>query len=155
MKNKEVSKFGKFKNEDALYIAYLNLEKEFTKKCQELSEYKDKNTIICCFCGKRINKGDSHDIRPLVSNHGDRCCFDCNQDIVNPNRQKFWFSTEIVYVNVITVGNKYLGKDGKLYDKASIQDVLFFSTECDATIYILQNKINNAKIERYMLREDK
>lgn len=36
-------RFGKFKTADALYEAYKNLQAEFTKKCQKLSEFeKDK-----------------------------------------------------------------------------------------------------------------
>ena len=34
------NKYGKFKDEQALYEAYLKLEAEFTKKCQQLKEYE-------------------------------------------------------------------------------------------------------------------
>ena len=34
------NKYGKFKDEQALYEAYLKLEAEFTKKCQQLREYE-------------------------------------------------------------------------------------------------------------------
>lgn len=41
--NDSVSEYGKFKSREALLDAYNNLEKEFTRKCQRLSELeKDK-----------------------------------------------------------------------------------------------------------------
>lgn len=45
----------------------------------------------CCFCHK-LYYNYGNDIRPLVSNYGDRCCNACNNNIVIPNRLKFWFN---------------------------------------------------------------
>lgn len=42
----DMEKFGKFKSAEALYEAYQNLQAEFTRKCQKLSEFeKDKTQL--------------------------------------------------------------------------------------------------------------
>lgn len=42
----EVNNLGKFKSQEALLEAYNNLQAEFTKKCQKLSEYEKEKTIV-------------------------------------------------------------------------------------------------------------
>lgn len=37
--------FGKFKSAEALYEAYKNLQAEFTRKCQKLSEFEKEKTV--------------------------------------------------------------------------------------------------------------
>ena len=47
----------------------------------------------CCLCGKEITMIESHNPAPVVSNSGDRCCADCNENVVAPTRMSVW-STE-------------------------------------------------------------
>lgn len=51
---------------------------------------KENAKIKCCLCLKEITFKDSHDIRPIISNYGERCCKECNENIVIPTRQKIW-----------------------------------------------------------------
>lgn len=62
----------------------------------------------CCFCGKQFNNY-GNDIRPLVSRRGDRCCNDCNAEIVIPNRLKFW-TNDYFYVIYDTESKMYIGE---------------------------------------------
>jgi len=43
----------------------------------------------CCICKKEIDD-DGHDPRPIVSKRGNRCCDDCNKDVVVPTRKEVW-----------------------------------------------------------------
>lgn len=52
-----------------------------------------ENTITkinCCFCKKEIDVKDSHNTRPVVTLNGDRCCEQCNLEIVIPSRLEIW-----------------------------------------------------------------
>lgn len=54
--------------------------------------------IECCFCGTlMVDFEDSHDIRPLVTARGDRCCDICNRDVVVPSRAYLWPKMETLY----------------------------------------------------------
>lgn len=46
--------------------------------------------IKCALCGKQIERRQSHDIRPLKSSLGNRCCEECNSNVVIPSRIAIW-----------------------------------------------------------------
>lgn len=50
----------------------------------------EERIIKCCFCGKEIDFRESHNARPIVTANGDRCCIDCNSNIVIPTRIAVW-----------------------------------------------------------------
>lgn len=52
--------------------------------------------IECSLCGEPILYSKSHDIRPIVSNNGNRCCNECNVNIVIPTRKVIWTSYEAI-----------------------------------------------------------
>jgi len=100
--------------------------------------------IKCCFCGKELNSiHSSNDIRPIVSNNGDRCCNCCNEDIVIPNRIKFWFQASPVF----TVKNK---KTGEFVEDVKNAKFNLFSSELDVEKYL---KENNLKKENYEIQK--
>ena len=49
-------------------------------------EYKNK----CAICGDIILVGERHDPRPIVSERGEFCCSECNEEVVIPTRRKVW-----------------------------------------------------------------
>ena len=44
----------------------------------------------CVFCGKALTKNECHDIRPIVTDKGTRCCSKCNDEIVGKTRMTVW-----------------------------------------------------------------
>lgn len=63
----------------------------------ECREDKNMNEyIVCCFCGKK-EKGIGNNPWPVNKNEDDRCCYACNERIVNPARWKMmqdWFESD-------------------------------------------------------------
>ena len=46
--------------------------------------------IKCALCGKQIDSKHSHDIRPIKTKNGNKCCEECNFNIVIPTRLAIW-----------------------------------------------------------------
>ena len=58
-----------------------------------------ENTITkinCCFCKKEINVQDSHNASPIDTVNGNRCCEQCNMEIVIPTRLSVWKTEDIL-----------------------------------------------------------
>ena len=108
--------------------------------------------MICCFCKREIDEKSSHDIRPLVSADGNRCCSDCNQNIVIANRLKFWMNSLYGYGVIDLNTNKLYSTNNEL--ATNINNTLIFKDEQEASKYINTFKIENCKIVRLNLRED-
>ena len=54
----------------------------------------------CCLCGKAVQfLGDDHDAAPLKP--GERCCGDCNENRVIPERMKLLGVTELIRVRLV------------------------------------------------------
>lgn len=105
---------------------------------------------ICCFCGKEfINYGN--DIRPLVTNNGDRCCDDCNISIVIPNRLKFWKADYEYAVEDITT-NLFIDENNLL--TSSLIKAKRFEKESDCIQFIIDSGNVDYKLRRILLRVD-
>lgn len=57
--------------------------------------------IKCCLCGKEIAEKYSHDPRPIISNNGNRCCAECNNNIVIPTRLQIWKSDDSFELDIL------------------------------------------------------
>ena len=55
-----------------------------------LSNAEDKNKFKCAICGDIILVGERHDPRPIISERGEFCCSECNEEVVIPTRKKVW-----------------------------------------------------------------
>lgn len=55
--------------------------------------------INCCFCKKEIDITSSHNTRPVVTLNGDRCCEQCNLEIVIPSRLEIWKTEDLLRSN--------------------------------------------------------
>lgn len=101
----------------------------------------------CCFCGKSYtNYGN--DIRPLVNTKGDRCCDECNMEIVIPNRLKFW-THDYFYCIYDTQTGKYIGE---LQLPVDLIEAWRFKD--DALANHMAAKHENWIVKRILLRED-
>ena len=65
----EGSPIGKFKNADSLLSAYNELEKEFTKKCQKLSELEKQNTDNAEKAPVYMSENWRNEIKNFLSSH--------------------------------------------------------------------------------------
>lgn len=105
---------------------------------------------ICCFCGKQfINYGN--DIRPLVTSRGNRCCDDCNVNIVIPNKLKFWDAHYEYVVEDIKI-NLFIDNNG-LYT-SNLLNAKKFEKESDCINYIIESGNIDYKLRRILLRVD-
>lgn len=103
----------------------------------------------CCFCGEQLN-GWGNDIRPLVTNNGDRCCDKCNRDIVIPNRLKFWTNDYFYTIYDMHTG-MYIGE---LNLPCELVRSTKFKDEQLCLNYITKYGTPDWKIRRILLRED-
>ena len=58
----------------------------------------DISKINCCFCKKEILVIDSHSTRPIDTMNGNRCCEQCNIEIVIPTRLVVWKTEDTLRV---------------------------------------------------------
>ena len=91
--------------------------------------------MICCFCKREIDEKSSHDIRPLVSTDGNRCCSDCNQNIVIANRLKFWMNSLYGYGVMDLNTNKLYSTNNEL--ATNINNTLVFKDEQEVELSIV------------------
>jgi len=63
------------------------------------SNEEDKNEWRCAICGYEILAGEKHDPRPIVSNRGEFCCSECNEEVVVPTRKKVWTADDDEFEN--------------------------------------------------------
>ena len=52
------------------------------------------DSFTCAICGYLIIAGEKHDIRPIISERGEFCCSECNEEVVIPTRNKVWTMDE-------------------------------------------------------------
>ena len=105
----------------------------------------------CCFCGKSYDNW-GNDIRPLVTGKGDRCCNECNINIVIPNRIKFW-NVEYIYIVEDTRTNKYVGTETCIRTN-KISEAQRFDTDSDCIEFITRVGNPDWKLRRIILKED-
>lgn len=113
------NQFGKFKDATTLYDAYNNLQKEFTRKSQQLSSILknnniDKNT-------KNLSKNNQNDIN-FNQNDNQNAVFDLNniQDDLPEYKKSDWTSKAISFLNSKEDAKQYSSEIAKLLmeDKA-------------------------------------
>ncbi|WP_300924573.1 hypothetical protein [uncultured Clostridium sp.] len=112
----------------------------------------------CCFCGKTYtNYGN--DIRPLVTLSGEtRCCNECNNNIVIPNRMKFW-NTNYFYVIYDKELNGYLMEYDVFHScwiptNKLLRAYPIYSAEDAEKLIKKEKKEDVWEIKRILLRED-
>lgn len=69
---------------------------------------KNISIITCCFCNKEINVTESHSARPIVTLNGDRCCVECNANIVCPTRISVWKEQDALRKKMLTCSNEII-----------------------------------------------
>ena len=109
-----------------------------------------KENGICCFCGKIYNHY-GNDVRPIVTATGDRCCDDCNINIVIPNRLKFWKADYEYVVEDITT-NLFIDENNLL--TSSLIKAKRFEKESDCINYIIRSGNVDYKLRRILLKVD-
>lgn len=129
---------SKFKSVDALFRAYENLEKEFTKKCQALSNLtKDNNEEkLPVYCKENWQA----EVQSFLSEHPNAKCFTneiADVLIKDENLSKKDDALKIAYS--IVLDKNYKTKEELLNDSSFVSD------------FILKNeKIKNLIIEEYL-----
>lgn len=110
----------------------------------------------CCFCGEEYNNY-GNDIRPLITERGNRCCDECNLSIVIPNRVKFLF-TKIPYIYVIKDRATKHYYDVSVLPNSAVSFhsdyVKKFESFEEAERFVRYNNLENCDIIRIVSRED-
>lgn len=76
----------------------------------------------CSICGKEFN-GEGNNINPILSKNGNKCCNQCNEDIVIPTRLARMSTIEKLEDNV-----NYLSAQGREYPyKEHLKDVVIYA----------------------------
>lgn len=114
----------------------------------------ERNNFKCCFCHKEI-EGYGNDPRPLVSNYGERCCDDCNANIIIPNRLKFWSAENNMYGFYILDEKANLPVNDSGLPTLNLSNVLFFDNENAAEHFKQQEGLYECHVCRVAVRKDK
>lgn len=85
--------------------------------------------VKCCFCGKEMPFMQSHDARPIKTNFnnplGDRCCTNCNSDIVIPTRLFVWGTEDVLRNKLLTFKIKLLEYDQALSEQSPTAPTIY------------------------------
>lgn len=85
--------------------------------------------VKCCFCGKEILFMQSHDARPIKTNFnnllGDRCCWDCNSNIVIPTRLFVWGTEDVLRLELQSLKDKLMEYDIALSNQSPTAPKLY------------------------------
>ena len=65
------------------------------------------DSFTCAICGYLITAGEKHDPRPIISERGEFCCSECNEEVVIPTRKKVWAADdEEDYYKSLSINNR-------------------------------------------------
>ena len=140
------SQYGKFKDAESLLTAYNNLQAEFTKKCQKLSELEktQQQDLAPVF-----SKEDwQNKVTDFINTHSDAKKFatDISQEILtNPSLQSKEDALELAWAKVIS--QKYKPVEDMINDDKFVNDYVLSSQQIIQKVlesYI--QDLNNKKI---------
>ena len=128
MDNILVPAYGKFKDAQSLLEAYNNLQAEFTRKCQKLSELEktQQSEAVPVF-----SKEDwQNKVSDFVNTHSEAKKFasEISQEIIsNPSLQKKEDALELAWAKVL--GKNYKGVDEIVKDEKFVNDYVLSSEQ--------------------------
>lgn len=143
------SQFGKFKDAESLLDAYNNLQAEFTRKCQKLSEFEKQEKQRENLDHQPVFDKDDwqQQVSLFLSKHEDAKKFASeisNEILTNPSLSNSKDALELAWANVIS--KKYKPMDEMINDDKFINDYVLSNEQIKQKI--LSNYVKNIESKK-------
>ena len=144
------SQYGKFKDAESLLDAYNNLQAEFTRKCQRLSELEKSQQELKAPVFSKENWQDK--VSEFINSHSEAKKFasEISQEILtNPSLQSKEDALELAWAKVI--GQKYKPVEDMVNDEKFVNDYVLSSEQIKQKVlqsYI--DDLNSKKIPPFV-----
>lgn len=145
------SPIGKFKSVEALSMAYQNLEKEFTQKCQKIKELTEKNIQENMASSIPEYKGDDWEekVRDFFSIHPEAKEYVAEiSEVLSNNQQIANSKNSLEFALTKVLADKFVPYSSLVEDENFLQEYIYSNKKVKDKV--VENYLDNIQNERAM-----